>query len=93
MELVELRKEITELEVSKVEHKWAEERIKHINAVLRAICTVNQLIAREKDRDKLLKGVCQYLIDTRSCYNAWIALLDETGCLRTTTEAGLGKDF
>jgi len=93
MELVELRKEITELEVSKVEHEWAEVSIKHINAVLRAICTVNQLIAREKDRDKLLKGVCQCLIDTRSCYSAWIALLDETGCLRTTTEAGLGKDF
>ncbi len=93
MELVDLRKQTAELEVSKVEHKQAEERIKHINAVLRAICTVNQLIAREKDRDKLPKGVCERLIDTRGCHNAWIALLDETGGLVTTAEAGLGKDF
>ena len=93
MEFAELRKQTDELEASEVEHKQAEERIQHINAVLRAICTVNQLITREKDRDKLLKGVCENLIETRGYYHAWIALLDKSEGLVTTAEAGLGKDF
>ena len=65
----------------------------HLNAGLRAVRNVSQLIAKEKDRDKLLKGVCESLIETRGCHSAWIALLDECGGLVTTAEAGLGKDF
>ncbi len=75
------------------ERKKAEERIEHLNAMLRSIRNVNQLISRERDRDKLLKGACENLIETRGYYNAWIALLDESGMLVTTAEAGLGKDF
>ncbi|MBL7128112.1 MAG: PAS domain S-box protein [Ignavibacteria bacterium] len=75
------------------ERKKAEEKIKHLNLVLRAIRNVNQLITKEKDRDKLLKGACNNLIETRGYHNAWIALLDESGKLITTAEAGLGKDF
>jgi len=75
------------------ERKKAEERIEHLNAVLLSIRNVNQLISRERDRDKLLKGVCENLIETRGYYNAWIALLDESGMLVTTAEAGLGEDF
>ena len=75
------------------EHQQAEERIEHLNLVLRAIRNVNQLITREKDRDRLLKGACDNLIETRGYHNAWIALFDETGGLVTTAEAGLGGDF
>jgi PAS domain S-box-containing protein len=75
------------------ERKLAEEKLEHLNAVLLAIRNVNQLIAKEKDRDKLLKGVCENLIETRGYYNSWIALLDKSEGLVTTAEAGLGKDF
>jgi PAS domain S-box-containing protein/putative nucleotidyltransferase with HDIG domain len=75
------------------ERKQAEERVKHLNLVLRAIRNVNQLIVREKDREKLLKGACENLIKTRGYHNTWIALLDEEGKLKTCAEAGLGKDF
>ncbi|MBA7648763.1 Sensor histidine kinase RcsC [subsurface metagenome] len=75
------------------ERKRMEQRIEHLNAVLQAIRNVNQLIAREKDRDQLLKGICDNLIQTRGYYNAWLAILDESGGLVTTAEAGLGKDF
>ena len=75
------------------ERRQAEERIKHLNLVLRAIRKVNQLIVREKDREKLLKGACENLIKTRGYYNTWIALLDEEGKLKTYAEAGLGKAF
>ncbi len=75
------------------EQKRAEERIADLNAVLRAIRNVNQLIVREKDRDRLLKGACNNLVEARGYYNAWIALMDESGKLVTTAEAGLGDDF
>ena len=75
------------------ERKQAEERVQHLNLVLRAIRTVNQVIARETDRSQLLKGICRSLTETRGYYNAWIALLDESGKLREYAESGLGDDF
>ena len=75
------------------ERKQAEERIEHLNSVLKAIRKVNQLIIIEKDRDRLLQSACDNLIETRGYYNAWIALINESGSLVTTAEAGLGKDF
>src|SRR5665254_15052 len=38
------------------ELKQGEERIKHLNLVLRAIRNINQLIFKEKDREGLIKG-------------------------------------
>ncbi len=84
--MIDLEKEITE-------RKRAEERIKHLNKVILAVRNVNQLITKEKDRDKLIKGSCDILIESREYYNAWILLLEETGELVTTAEAGLGKEF
>jgi len=75
------------------ERKQAEEKIKHLNLVLRAIRSVNQLIVKEKNRESLLKGACNNLIKTRGYHSAWIALLDESGKLETYAEAGLGKAF
>jgi len=88
-----LRRRIAELETSEAQLKQAKEKIGHLNLVLRAIRNVNQLITREKDRDQLLQGVCQSLIETRGYYDAWTALLDNSGKLITTAQAGLGKDF
>jgi len=93
MEVSELRQQIVESEVLELEYRQAEERMRHINTVLRAIHSVSRLITREKDRDTLLKEVCKRLIETSCYYDAWIALLDKSGCLLTTAEAGLGKDF
>ena len=71
----------------------SEIEIRHLNRVLRAIRNVNQLITKEKDRDKLIKGACKNLIENRGYFNAWIALLDESGKYITSAESGLGKDF
>jgi PAS domain S-box-containing protein len=75
------------------ERKQAEERMKHLNLVLRAIRNVNQLIARGADRDSLLKGVCENFVQTRGYYNAWIALPDESGKLLVAAEAGMDENF
>lgn len=68
-------------------------RIKHLNAVLRAIRNVNQLIVREKDRGRLIQSACENLIATRGYHNAWIALLDKAGSVVMTAEGGLGAHF
>lgn len=75
------------------EHKQAEEKIKHLNIVLQAMHKVNQLIVKERDRDRLLQNVCDILIGTRGYYSAWIVLFDKDGKFVNATEAGLEKDF
>ena len=71
----------------------AQERVEHLTLVLRAIRNVNQLIIREKNRDVLIREVCDTLIETRGYSTAWIMLLDERGKYLDSAESGLGKGF
>ncbi len=73
--------------------KKAEEKIKHLNLVLRSIRGVNQLIVKEKDRDKLIESICKNLVETRGYDAAWLALFDENKKLILFAEGRLGKDF
>lgn len=52
----------------------AESRTQHLNAVLRAVRNVNQLVARVDDRDELLRQVCEALAETRGYESAAVAL-------------------
>jgi two-component system cell cycle sensor histidine kinase/response regulator CckA len=70
-----------------------EERIRHLNAVLLAIRNINQLIAWEKDRDRLLQGVCDNLVRTRGYASAWAIILDAAGVPTRSAEAGVGEGF
>ncbi|MFQ5814366.1 MAG: PAS domain S-box protein, partial [Anaerolineae bacterium] len=97
----ELTRANEQLRQEATERKRVEERLDHLNAVLRAIRSVNQLITREKDRDRLLQGACERFIETGGYYSAWGVLLDEAGGpvlsgaegLVATAEAGLGEAF
>ncbi len=73
--------------------KWAEERIINLNRTLRSVRNVNQLITREKDRNRLIKSICNTLVESRSFNNAWIALLDDSRKLLTFAGSGLNYDF
>ncbi|MHC4519621.1 MAG: GAF domain-containing protein, partial [Planctomycetota bacterium] len=75
------------------ERRQAEKRVRQLNGLLRAIRNANQLIAREKDRERLLQGICESLSETRSYRGTWITLLDESRRLTIAAEAGLGEDF
>ncbi len=66
----------------------AEDQIRRLNALLRAIRSVNRLLARETSEDRLIQGVCDNLVEAREFAFAWICLIDETGELRTVVEAG-----
>ena len=71
----------------------AQGKAAHLNAILRGIRNVNQLIAREKDRDRMIQKACKNLIETEGYYSAWIALVDENGRFLTAAEAGLEESF
>ncbi|MEW6359329.1 MAG: GAF domain-containing protein [Planctomycetota bacterium] len=75
------------------ERKGAEERLRHLNAVLSAVRNVNQLITKEKDRRRLIEQACKLLVETRGYNDAWIALFDEKGGVKTWAEAGVGDAF
>jgi len=61
----------------------------HLNAVLRAIRNVNQLITREQNRNLLLKGACSCLIETWGYRYAWIGLLNGKKTVSKLDQAGL----
>jgi PAS domain S-box-containing protein len=85
--------DFTSLVMEAQERKLAEKKIKQLNLVLRAIRNVNQLIAREKNRDRLLKGTCETLVETRGYDHSWVVILDQSGGLVTWAEAGFDESF
>ena len=91
--VAKLEQKMVQLETEITRRKQAEEKMGHLNLVLRAIRSVNQLIVTEKDRERLIQDVCDNLIETRGYYNAWVVLMDEAGKYVMSAESGLGKDF
>ncbi|MFH1153350.1 MAG: PAS domain S-box protein [Pseudomonadota bacterium] len=73
--------------------KLAEKREKHLHAIIRAIRKVNQLITKERNRERLIAGACANLVETRGFNSAWILLLDPLGKPRHLAESGLGDRF
>ena len=69
----------------------AEARLAQINRVLEAVGRVNQLIVRESERSSMMRRICGTLTETRSYYNAWIALFDQNGSFSDFFESGLGE--
>ena len=69
------------------------EREHHLNAVLRSIRNVNQLIVREKDRERLLQQTCGILAETRGLRCVWIVCLGADARVEAMAEAGIGPAF
>ncbi len=70
----------------------AQQRIKHLNAVLKGIRNVNQLITREKDRDRLIRRACKALVEARGFHSSVIGLLDPASG-KVTAYAGEGQEL
>lgn len=60
------------------ERKRAEDRIQHLNAVLRGIRNINHLITREKTRDRLIQLACDSLVEMRGFPAVVMGVTDET---------------
>ena len=63
--------------------------INDINAVLRAIRDINQLIFKENDRKKLIKEVCRIIANSNVFQNVWIALIDKDKKVTDFVEDGI----
>lgn len=69
------------------------EKIKRLNLILRAFRDVGRLLVTENDRQKLIQGICDILVDKRGYYNAWIGLLDSDKKIETLAQAGFKDHF
>ena len=77
-----------------VERKQAEEHIEHLNSVLKAIRDVNQFIATENDRDRLLQKACDALTEARGYDATWLGLFLSDGTTFATVKgSGFGEDI
>ena len=70
-----------------------EQRVYHLNQLLRAVRDISQLITHQRDRQQLLADACQILVHTRGYRLAWIGLRDDNGFLQPATFAGEGRSF
>jgi len=55
----------------------SEANTKHLNSLLSTVRGVNQLISREKDRERLIEKICNLISETRGFFCTWILLFDE----------------
>jgi len=69
------------------------EKISHLNLALRAIRSINRLLVREKDRGRLLQGICDILVKNRGYDKVWIVEVDDSGEMVAWAESGIGDDF
>ena len=75
------------------ERKQAEEKIVHLNRILRAVRDINQLIVRERDADRLIEDVCRLVVEGQGYGSAIVVLTDAAGLPRAWAEAGMGDAF
>ncbi len=70
------------------EKKASQNRIIHLNRVLKAIRDVNQLIVREKNSEELIKEGCNLLVNNRGYVSALMVLTDENDSLVSWASSG-----
>jgi signal transduction histidine kinase/ABC-type amino acid transport substrate-binding protein/ActR/RegA family two-component response regulator len=71
--------------------KASENRIAHLNLILRAIRDVNQLIVRETDPQVLIEKAAEILVDHRSYRSALLVRVDASGRPVSWTGEGLAR--
>jgi PAS domain S-box-containing protein len=76
------------------ERKIFEQRIQHLNDVLRAIRNVNQMIVREHELTRVLEAACEILAQTCGYTIAWVGV-KEAASMRVipVCAAGEGKRY
>jgi PAS domain S-box-containing protein len=75
------------------ERKLGEDRIRHLNRVLRVIREVKRLIDRVQDRDTLIRQGCRLLVGSRGYTCAFIVLTDGNDRPVSWAQTGMGAAF
>jgi PAS domain S-box-containing protein len=71
----------------------SQERILHLNRVLRAIRDVNELIVRERIPARMIEQACELMVKSRGYHSAVIVLTDRAGAPLSHSEFGIGEAF
>lgn len=75
------------------EYRKATERIEHLNRVLRTIRDINQLIARERDRNALIQQTCELLVANRGYASALLVLTNDDERPTAWAQEGMEAEF
>jgi len=73
--------------------RWAEDRAKHIDALLQGVRAVVPLGPETRDVYALIRGACGRLVQTRGYQGVWIALLNDDGTFKTAAQMGWSTGF
>lgn len=79
---------IAGLQTEVAQRQRAEARLSRINAVLNGVREAVRFTIRERDRDRLLAGMCDRLMSSRGFQSVWIVLLGRGGKLERMWAAG-----
>ncbi len=74
------------------DRKQNEIKILNLNRTYAVLSNVNQLIVRERDRQKMLEGACKIAVDDGGFSMAWIGLLKEDSNIITPTASAGSTD-
>ncbi len=88
-----LEDKLDELEEALRERDEGEYRLDHLNRVLAAIRSVNQLIVREKQADRLIQSACKVLTSTHGFEAAWIVVQDGEGAEQLAAQQGYDSEL
>ncbi len=69
------------------------EKIERLNLVLNTIRDVGRLLVSENDKKRLIKGICDILVDRRGYYNAWIGLFNPEKKAVLVADSGFESQF
>jgi PAS domain S-box-containing protein len=90
---VELLDNIARQLIVMIQRDRAMQRELHLNAVLRSIRDVNQLIVREKHRGSLIEKACSILVGARhGLQGAWMVLTDQLPDTMEKAQTGFDPD-
>ncbi len=90
----DIRNKTIALEKELNERKRAENHIRYIQNILKAIRNVNQMIVHEKNKKKLLQKACEILNQTRDYKMVWIGSVnDESKDVLPVAQAGFEEGY
>lgn len=76
------------------ERQRSEERVLQLNRLLHTITEINQMVVRERSRERLLAESCRILTEHGEYLLAWVGLVDQaSGTVRVAARAGSQDDY
>jgi diguanylate cyclase (GGDEF)-like protein len=70
-----VQRHAADLRLEVTERRHAEAQVRRLNRLLGVLISINNLIVRTRDRDKLFEHACRILVEQGQYAGAWIALL------------------